>query len=106
MDQRENPSTQDSPAALFAFNRFFSEPPFIPKRTAAGRPLGFEKPLPPGLAGQDVAEEAEGVVERFVVNVPVQVSDLRRNRRAQRSELSAKRCAGETGEWVSLFALW
>ena len=29
-----------------------------------------------GLAGQDVPEEAEGVVERLVVNVPIQIADL------------------------------
>ena len=30
----------------------------------------------PDLAREDVPEEAEGIVQRFVVNVPVQISDL------------------------------
>ena len=29
------------------------------------------------LAGEDVPEEAEGVVERLVVDVPIQIADLR-----------------------------
>ena len=29
-----------------------------------------------GLAGEDVPKETEGIVQRFVVNVPVQISDL------------------------------
>jgi len=30
----------------------------------------------PDLAREDVPEEAEGIVQRFVVNVTVQISDL------------------------------
>ena len=39
----------------------------------------------PDLAREDVPEEAEGIVQRFVINVTVQISDLKMRMRMVRS---------------------